>query len=272
MEALPRRLLTLARAVADDYGRTGTSQFAAAISYRALFSLVPLVTFVVTVAGLFLQDDSQRQRFVDTVAQRLDLSAGGVTSLDRIVNDIPAPWSLVGLIALVVALWGATGVMSSVRKALAVIYDDGVTTASPAGSSWTRRSWWVFCWRWSSRSGSRCWSSSPRARAATWSAGSTGSRVGSASCSARSSPPSSLPPSSRCSTGTCRGKTDVARGRLRGGGRGDRVPGDPVRAELVPRGAGRLHTALRLGRRGARLPALRLSERGGVPRRCAHGQ
>ena len=126
MEALPRRVLGLARAVVDDYGRTGTSQFAAAISYRALFSLVPLTTFVVTVAGLFLRDDSQRQRFVDTVAERFDLSAGGVTTVDRIVGEIPSPWSLVGLIALLVALWGATGVMGSVRRAIAVIFDDGV--------------------------------------------------------------------------------------------------------------------------------------------------
>ena len=126
MEALPRRVLGFARAVADDYGRTGTSQFAAAISYRALFSLVPLTTFVVTVAGLFLRDEAQRQRFADTVAQRFDLSASGVTTVHRIVAEIPSPWSLVGLVALGVALWGATGVMSSVRKAIAVIFDDGV--------------------------------------------------------------------------------------------------------------------------------------------------
>lgn len=125
--ATARRLVGLAREVAADYGRTSTSQFAAAISYRALFSLVPLLTFIVTVAGLFLRDEAQRQRFVDAVSKHLDLSAGGSTSLDRIVSDVPAPWSLVGLIALGVALWGATGVMSSVRKALAVIFDGGVS-------------------------------------------------------------------------------------------------------------------------------------------------
>jgi membrane protein len=126
VEALPRRVIGLVRAVADDYGRTGTSQFAAAISYRALFSLVPLTTFVVTVAGLFLHDEGQGQRFADTVAQRFDLGASGVTTVHRIVADIPSPWSLVGLIALGIALWGATGVMSSVRRAIAVIFDDGV--------------------------------------------------------------------------------------------------------------------------------------------------
>ncbi len=133
MEALSRRVLGLVKAVAEDYGRTSTAQFAAAISYRALFSLVPLATFVVTVAGLFLRDDAQRQRFVDAVGQRLELSAGGVTSLDRIVSDVPAPWSLVGLIALAVALWGATGVMSSVRKAIAVVFDGGVSHSFARG-------------------------------------------------------------------------------------------------------------------------------------------
>ena len=133
VEALARGVLATARAVAADYGRTSTSQFAAAISYRALFSLVPLATFVVTVAGLFLRDDAQRQRFVEAVGQRLDLSTGGIASVDRIVSDVPAPWSLVGLVALAVALWGATGVMTSVRKALGVIFDDGVTRSFARG-------------------------------------------------------------------------------------------------------------------------------------------
>ncbi len=133
METLPRRLLGFGRAVADDYGRTNASQFAAAISYRALFSLVPLATFGITVAGLFLRDEAQRQKFVNAVGKQLDLSTGGMSSLDRIVGNVPSPWSLVGLIALVVALWGATGVMSSVRKAMAVIFDHGVTFSFARG-------------------------------------------------------------------------------------------------------------------------------------------
>ena len=133
METLPRRLISFGRAVATDYGRTMTSQFAAAISYRALFSLVPLTTFVVTVAGLFLRDDAQRQKFVDGVGKHLHLSDSGLATLDRIVADVPAPWSLVGLIALGVALWGATGVMGSVRKALAMIFDGGVSHSYARG-------------------------------------------------------------------------------------------------------------------------------------------
>ena len=42
-------LVALVREVIARYGRLGGSQFAAAISYRALFSLVPLATFVATI-------------------------------------------------------------------------------------------------------------------------------------------------------------------------------------------------------------------------------
>ena len=44
------------------YGRLGGSQFAAAISYRALFSLIPLATFAATVLAAVLQgnDDAPR--------------------------------------------------------------------------------------------------------------------------------------------------------------------------------------------------------------------
>ncbi len=124
---LPRTLFDFARAVIAVYGHKGLSQFAAAISYRALFSLVPLATFVSTVIGLFFTgNDARRQQLVDELAARLHLTDTGATSVDDIIASVPSPWSVVGLVSLVLALWGATGVMSSVRKALAVIFDDGV--------------------------------------------------------------------------------------------------------------------------------------------------
>jgi membrane protein len=123
---LPRALFELARTIVAVYGRKGLSQFAAAISYRALFSLVPLATFVATVVGLFFTgNESRREQLVDAISERLHLTDAGATDLDDIIVAVPSPWSLVGLVSLVLAMWGATGVMSSVRKALAVIFDDG---------------------------------------------------------------------------------------------------------------------------------------------------
>jgi uncharacterized BrkB/YihY/UPF0761 family membrane protein len=40
---------------------------------------------------------------------------------------VPSPWSVPGLVALVLALWGASGVMSTMQKTLAVVFDDGVS-------------------------------------------------------------------------------------------------------------------------------------------------
>jgi uncharacterized BrkB/YihY/UPF0761 family membrane protein len=45
--------------------------------------------------------------------------------LDALIRAVPPPWSLAGLAALGLALWGATGVMYSIQKALAVVFDGG---------------------------------------------------------------------------------------------------------------------------------------------------
>ena len=125
---LARTLFDLARAILAVYGRKSVSQFAAAISYRALFSIVPLATFVAMIVGLFLTgNDARRQQLVDTITERLHLTETGAAMLDDIIASVPSPWSLTGVVTLVLALWGATGVMSSMRKALGVIFDDGLS-------------------------------------------------------------------------------------------------------------------------------------------------
>ena len=111
-----------------DTAELGGSQFAAAISYRALFSLVPLATFAATILAAVLEgDDAARQDVVDAISTQLHLSETGTVDLDTLVSSVPSPWSLAGLISLGLALWGATGVMSSIQKTLAVVFDDGAT-------------------------------------------------------------------------------------------------------------------------------------------------
>ena len=51
----------------------------------------------------------------------------GAAKLDSLITSVPSPWSLAGLVALGLALWGATGVMSSMQKTLAVVFDDGAS-------------------------------------------------------------------------------------------------------------------------------------------------
>src|SRR3954452_10876890 len=122
-----RDLVELVQEVISRYTRLGGSQFAAAISYRALFSLVQLATFVaIILAQVISASDADRQGLVSSISDQLGLSASGAAKLDGLVAAVPSPWSVAGLIALGLALWGATGVMSSMQKTLAVVFDEGV--------------------------------------------------------------------------------------------------------------------------------------------------
>jgi membrane protein len=124
----PRGLVDLVRDVLDCYGRLGGSQLAAAIAYRALFSLVPLATFVATILAEVLSSSSaDREDLVAAIADQLDLSQEGAANLEALIASVPSPWSAAGLLALALALWGATGVMSAMQKTLAVVFDDGAS-------------------------------------------------------------------------------------------------------------------------------------------------
>ena len=130
----PRDLVDLVREVIARYGRLGGSQFAAAISYRALFSLIPLATFVATILAQVLSaGGANRQDLVTAITDQLDLTPAGAARLDALIDAVPSPWSIAGLIALGLALWGATGVMSSMLKTLAVVFDEGVARSFVRG-------------------------------------------------------------------------------------------------------------------------------------------
>ena len=129
-----RGLITIVRDVLARYGRLGGSQFAAAISYRALFSLVPLATFVATILAQVLSSSRiDRQDLVSAISDQLDLSPQGAAKLDTLITSVPSPWSLAGLVTLGLALWGATGVMSSMQKTLSVVFDDGASRSLVRG-------------------------------------------------------------------------------------------------------------------------------------------
>lgn len=129
-----RGLVDLVRDVLSRYGRHGGSQLAAAISYRALFSLVPLATFVATILAEVLSASSvDREDLVSAIADQLDLSPEGAANLEALITSVPSPWSVPGVVSLALALWGATGVMSAMQKTLAVVFDDGVSRSLVRG-------------------------------------------------------------------------------------------------------------------------------------------
>ena len=108
---------SLPRAVEDLY-RDRCPQYAAAISYRVLFSLFPLTIFLVSIFGLVLQDDELRQKVIDELIEILPVSESGQENVQRSIEGIASPLSAFGLVSLIALVWGASGMMASIRIGL----------------------------------------------------------------------------------------------------------------------------------------------------------
>jgi len=116
-----RRAADAGRAASSGYVRHACSQFAAAIAYRVLFSLVPFVAFVVSIADLLLPS-SLRDNVVDWLYDTIP----GTDFEQAIDNSILHPGLDAPVVAIAAAaglLWAATGMMASVRTAFRVIWE-----------------------------------------------------------------------------------------------------------------------------------------------------
>ena len=110
-------LRALPRAVEDMFADRCT-QYAAAIAYRVLFSLFPLTIALVSIFGVVLQDDELRQSLINELVDYLPLDATGQADVQREIEQIATPLSLIGLVSLVALIWGASGMMASIRLGL----------------------------------------------------------------------------------------------------------------------------------------------------------
>ena len=107
---------------AGGYTRHATSQLAAAVSYRLLFSLVPLAAFVVSIADILLPDKGR-----DAIARWLASVAPGRaldSSVEHALTTSRVPPTIAGLVSLALLLWAASGMMGSIRIAFRVIWEN----------------------------------------------------------------------------------------------------------------------------------------------------
>ena len=93
-------------------------QYAASISFHVLFSLFPLTIVLVSIFGLVLTDDDLRQRVIDELVDVLPVSESGQEDIASSIEGIATPLSAIGLISLVALIWGASGMMTSLRVGL----------------------------------------------------------------------------------------------------------------------------------------------------------
>jgi len=107
----------LPRAVEDMF-RDRCPQYAAAISFRVLFSLFPLTILLVSILGLVLQDDELRNSVIEELLGVLPVSTEGEDEIRSSIESLASPFSAIGLVSLIALLWGASGMMASLRIGL----------------------------------------------------------------------------------------------------------------------------------------------------------
>ena len=118
------------RSAARGYGRHGLSQQAAAIAFRVLFSLVPLVALTVALLDLLLPQE-KADRLVDWILGELLGSSRLEESVGHVLDGGAATASITGVVALVALLWAASSMMGSIRLAFAAIWSDAPRRAYP---------------------------------------------------------------------------------------------------------------------------------------------
>lgn len=121
---LPGRLFASGKHAAEGYGRHTLGQHAAAISYRVLFSLVPFMTLIAAILDLTLPDDT-RENVINWVLDRIPGNSDLETSVDQAVSAAGTTTGVAGLVGLVVLLWSATGMMTSLRTAFRSVWEVG---------------------------------------------------------------------------------------------------------------------------------------------------
>jgi membrane protein len=101
----------------------GASRLAAALAYYTIFSLAPLLIFVIAIAGAFFGEGAARQE----ILSQLDdlLGPQGATYVGTLLDSASKPSSslIAASAGFVVLLFGATSAFAQLQEALNIIWD-----------------------------------------------------------------------------------------------------------------------------------------------------
>jgi membrane protein len=117
-----RRLVRTARLALQAYLRAGCTQHAAAISYRVLFSLVPFLALLVAALEVAVPETTQ-ERIVEWLLAEVPLPVDLRTGVETAVADLGTQAIAAGIVAFAVLVWGASGMMGSIRVAFRGVWD-----------------------------------------------------------------------------------------------------------------------------------------------------
>src|ERR1700733_3626884 len=112
MRKRARRLAGVITAAGARYFSSGASDLAARIACRVPFALAPLSVALVSVFGLLLQNEELKHDVINRIVSALPVNSRNVTEA---IGNIATPASAAGLVSLLVLVWAASGMTTSIR-------------------------------------------------------------------------------------------------------------------------------------------------------------
>ena len=113
--------IAMAHRVWNRYGASNGSLLARGVAFTALFTLVPALLLIVSIAGLLVSDAATRARIVASLAIQFPPLAGVLRSaLDSALTHAAA-FSVIGAAVLV---WSASGLVRSLDGAVGIVFRD----------------------------------------------------------------------------------------------------------------------------------------------------
>ncbi len=120
-----RFLLTLGRRSVEEFFADNCTQMAAAISYYVLFSLFPLLIFLIGVLGLFLQNSDLQEEIIDAILENIPLSEDqGRNDVTEAVRGVAGVGSgALGIFGLIGMAWSGSNMFGIIRRSINQAYD-----------------------------------------------------------------------------------------------------------------------------------------------------
>jgi membrane protein len=115
-----RRVLDILKAAGKEFTVDGGLRIAASLAYYTIFSLVPLLLVVVSIAGFVFDDPAVAQDLVDNVVEVAGAEVGDV--IDGLLDRVAAQRSGTLSLGVVLALFFASGIFQQVQAVLGGIF------------------------------------------------------------------------------------------------------------------------------------------------------
>lgn len=116
---LSTTLGSLAVDVMDRFGAAGGGVTAAGLAYSAIFAIVPTLLLLVSLLGIFIADEAERDRLLHLLVAQFPPLEALVSEILKQVADGAWTFSLIGLIGLV---WGASRAYTALDASVALFF------------------------------------------------------------------------------------------------------------------------------------------------------